>query len=61
GFHLRCAIARADDDVLAAEIDDQVQLRGVSHVSLEQTQSLAHELADDDVALEVSDPAHTPL
>jgi hypothetical protein len=42
-------------------VDDQVEMRGKSFVELTLTKTLAHELADDDVALELRDPDGKPL
>jgi hypothetical protein len=37
-------------------VDDQVEMRGKSFVDLLLTKTLAHEIASDDVALELRDP-----
>lgn len=42
-------------------VEDQVELRAKSFVDLVLTKTLAYELADDDVALELKDPDGKPL
>ena len=42
-------------------VDDHVEMRGKSFVDLTLTHTLAHELTNDDVALELKDPDGKPL
>jgi hypothetical protein len=57
-----CVVVHGEQFVASLHpVDDQVEMRGKSFVDLTLTKTLAHELADDDVALELKDPDGKPL
>jgi len=57
-----CVVVHEEDFFASLHpVDDQVEMRGKSFVDLTLTKTLAHELADDDVALELKDPDGKPL
>jgi hypothetical protein len=52
-----CVVTYGDQFVASLNtVDDHVELRGQSYTDLTHTRTLAGELADDDVALELKDP-----
>lgn len=57
-----CIVAHGDQFVASLNaVDDHVRLDAESYVDLTLTKTLAHELTNDDVALEVKDPDGKPL
>jgi hypothetical protein len=57
-----CVIVHGDQFVASLNaVEDQVRLDAESFVDLTLTKTLAHELTNDDVALEIKDPDGKPL
>ena len=57
-----CVVVHEDDFYASLHpVDDQVEMKGRSFVDLALTKTLAHEIADDDVALDLRDADGNPV